>query len=114
MVAFVSSSPFGYTFASSHRLLRHTTDSVASDADSTLKTRYRHVQEHSMTDKPNAIPSPWINVHEAAEYLDVCVDTIYDACAEGGLKHVRLCRRTIRVKREWLEAWIEAQARIAK
>ena len=53
-----------------------------------------------MTEKPNPTTSPWINVHEAAEYLDVCVDTIYDACAAGGLKHVRLGRRTIRLKRE--------------
>jgi excisionase family DNA binding protein len=67
-----------------------------------------------MTEKPNPTTSPWINVHEAAEYLDVCVDTIYDACAAGGLKHVRLGRRTIRLKREWLEAWAEAKARIAK
>ena len=114
MVAFVSSSPFGYTFASSHRLLRHTTDSVASDADSTLKTRYRHVQEHSMTDKPNAIPSPWINVHEAAEYLDVCVDTIYDACAAGGLKHVRLgvARPCQNGSKRLVSFWIHRGARV--
>lgn len=114
MDALVSPSPLEHAPATSRRLHRHTTDSVPSRADSIVSTRYRHVQDHSMTDKPNAIPSPWINVPEAAEYLDVCVDTIYDACAAGGLKHVRLGRRTIRLKREWLEAWVEAQARIAK
>jgi excisionase family DNA binding protein len=42
------------------------------------------------------------------------VDIIYDACAAGGLKHTRLGHRTIRLRREWLDAWAEAHTRIAK
>lgn len=34
--------------------------------------------------------STWMTIREAAAYLGVGVDTIYDACAAGGLKHVKL------------------------
>lgn len=30
----------------------------------------------------------WTTPGQAAEYLDVSVDIIYDGCAAGGLKHV--------------------------
>ena len=49
---------------------------------------------------------------EAADYLCVGVDTIYDACAAGGLRHVKLGHRTLRVRREWVDAWAEEKARI--
>jgi excisionase family DNA binding protein len=39
------------------------------------------------------------------------VDLIYDACAAGGLKHVQLGYRTIRVRREWVDAWAESKAK---
>ncbi len=58
--------------------------------------------------------SEWITPRQAAEYLNVGVDIIYDGCAAGGLKHVRLGHRTIRLRREWLDAWAEAHARVAK
>jgi excisionase family DNA binding protein len=48
---------------------------------------------------------------QAAAYLGVGVDTIYDACAAGGLKHVKLGYRTIRVRREWIDRWAEDHAR---
>ena len=57
--------------------------------------------------------TPWITVPEAAEYLGVGVDTIYDACARRGLKHSKLGHSTIRLKREWVDAWAEAQVRQA-
>ena len=56
----------------------------------------------------------WITPREAAAYLGVCVESIYDACAAGGLKHSRLGRRTIRLRREWLDAWAEEHVRQAK
>lgn len=56
----------------------------------------------------------WITPREAAAYLGVGVETIYDACAAGGLKHSRLGRRTIRLRREWLDAWAEEHVRQAK
>jgi excisionase family DNA binding protein len=52
----------------------------------------------------SAKPSVWLTPREAAEYLGVGVDLIYDGCAAGGLKHTRLGHRTIRLRREWLDA----------
>ena len=53
----------------------------------------------------------WLTPREAAQYLRVGVDSIYDACAVGGLKHVKLGYRTIRVRREWIDTWADAKAR---
>jgi excisionase family DNA binding protein len=57
--------------------------------------------------------TPWMTVQEAADYLGVGVDTIYEACAKRGLKHAKLGHSTIRLKREWLDAWAEAHCRQA-
>jgi excisionase family DNA binding protein len=57
---------------------------------------------------------PWLTVAEAAGYLRVNPDFIYDACATGELQHVRLGgRRSIRVRREWLDAWMEGHRQVA-
>ena len=54
----------------------------------------------------------WLSPLEAAEFVSLHVDTIYDACATGGLKHSRLTRRgKIRIKVEWLDEWMESHAR---
>lgn len=53
---------------------------------------------------PTKQHSEWITPRQAAEYLNVGVDIIYDGCAADGLKHVRLGHRTIRQRREWLDA----------
>ena len=34
--------------------------------------------------------SSWMTPRQAADYLGVGIDTIYDASAAGGLKHVKL------------------------
>jgi excisionase family DNA binding protein len=52
----------------------------------------------------------WMTPHEAAAYLRVGVDTIYDACADGRLKHAKLGYRTIRLKRAWVDEWVETRA----
>jgi len=52
----------------------------------------------------------WLTPRQAADYLGVGVDTIYDACAAGGLKHVKLGHRTIRLRREWIDRWTEERA----
>lgn len=50
----------------------------------------------------------WLNVGDAADYACVCRDTIYTACGRRELRHVRIGgRRTIRLKREWLDEWFE-------
>ena len=55
--------------------------------------------------------SIWMTPRQAAAYLGVGVDTIYDACAAGGLKHVKLGYRTIRVRQDWIDRWAEDHAR---
>jgi excisionase family DNA binding protein len=63
-----------------------------------------HVLQHDRHE------SPWITAQEAAEYLSVGVDAIYEACASKGLKHVKLGRSTLRLKREWVDRWAESLA----
>ena len=56
----------------------------------------------------------WLNVSESAEYAGVSRDTIYTACERQGLHHVRISgRRSIRLKTEWIDAWLERHARRA-
>jgi len=55
--------------------------------------------------------SPWMSVKEAAAYLGVSVYTIYDACKLRGLKHAKLGHSTIRLRREWLNQWMETRTR---
>lgn len=53
----------------------------------------------------------WLNVTEGAEYAGVCKDLIYDACAAGQIRHIRVGgRRAIRMKRESIDAWFERHA----
>ena len=51
----------------------------------------------------------WLSPKEAAAYISGGVDAIYDACAERRLRSVKLGHSTIRIKREWLDAWMESR-----
>jgi len=62
------------------------------------------------TDNRTIPESTWMTPRQVAEYLGVGVDTIYDACAAGGLKHVKIGHRTIRLRREWIDRWAEERA----
>ena len=53
----------------------------------------------------------WMTIKEAAAYLGVGVDIIYDACSGGGLRHAKFGHRTIRLRREWIDRWAESRAR---
>jgi excisionase family DNA binding protein len=53
----------------------------------------------------------WLTVAEGAEYSGVSRDTIYTACERRELHHVRVGgRRAIRLKPEWIDAWLEQHA----
>src|SRR5688572_11844185 len=54
-------------------------------------------------------------VSEGAEYAGVSRDTIYTACERRELHHARIGgRRSIRLKPEWIDAWLERHARSAQ
>jgi excisionase family DNA binding protein len=56
-----------------------------------------------------------LTVAESAEYAGVSRDTIYTACERGELHHARIGgRRSIRVKAQWIDAWLERHARGAE
>jgi excisionase family DNA binding protein len=56
----------------------------------------------------------WLNVADAAEHAGVCRDTIYTAVERGELRHVRIGgRRSIRIKAQWLDEWLERHTRAA-
>lgn len=64
-----------------------------------------------VVERDTARESIWLTPRQAASYLGVGVDTIYDLCAAGGLKHVKVGYRTIRVRRDWIDRWAESRAR---
>jgi excisionase family DNA binding protein len=51
-------------------------------------------------------------VAEAAAHAGLSIDTIYTACERGELRHVRVGgRRTIRLRVEWVDRWLEQHTR---
>jgi excisionase family DNA binding protein len=57
----------------------------------------------------------WLTVAEGAEYSGVNRDTIHTACERRELRHARVHgRRGIRLKPEWIDAWLEQHARGAE
>jgi len=54
----------------------------------------------------------WFTVSEGAEYAGVSRHTIYTAGSRAELRHARIGgRRSIRLKTEWIDAWLEQHAR---
>jgi excisionase family DNA binding protein len=76
-----------------------------------LRRKWKGNAMKAMTEREVTREAIWMTPRQAADYLGVGVDTIYDACAAGGLKHVKLGYRTIRVRREWIDRWTEGRAR---
>lgn len=57
----------------------------------------------------------WLTVAEGAEYAGVSRDTIYTACERRELRHARIGgRRSIRIKPEWIDSWLERHTRVAQ
>jgi excisionase family DNA binding protein len=57
----------------------------------------------------------WLSVAEGAEYSGVSRDTIYTACERREIRHARVGgRRIIRLRPEWIDAWLEQHARGAE
>jgi len=56
--------------------------------------------------------SPWLSASQAAEYLQISIDSIYDACATRGLRHSKIGHRTLRFRQSWLDEWVEQQSRV--
>jgi len=53
----------------------------------------------------------WLTVAEGATHSGVSRDTIYTACERRELRHARIGgRRVIRLKVEWIDAWLEQHA----
>jgi excisionase family DNA binding protein len=58
-----------------------------------------------------SIASPWLTIAEAAVYCQCSTKTLFRACAAGRLRHATIGgKRSIRVRREWLDAFLDATA----
>jgi excisionase family DNA binding protein len=54
----------------------------------------------------------WLTVQQAAHHAAVSIDTIYTACERAELQHTKVGgRRAIRIKAEWIDAWLEKYTR---
>ncbi len=48
----------------------------------------------------------WMRVKEASQYAAVSRSTIYEACSSRALRFARVGGAGIRLKREWIDAWM--------
>jgi excisionase family DNA binding protein len=59
----------------------------------------------------NELVTTWLTVKEAAAYSKCATKTLYRAIQQGGLKAARVGgRRKIVLRREWIDAYLEASA----
>jgi len=60
--------------------------------------------------RPPAVDE-WMTVKDAAELIHVGLDAIYEACARQELRHVKIGHSSIRLRRDWLDAWLDSRTR---
>jgi excisionase family DNA binding protein len=59
-------------------------------------------------------PSPWLTVAEAAERARCGVKTVYREAQAGRLRAARIGgRRELRLRPEWVDAWLEQASAVA-
>lgn len=63
-------------------------------------------EEMSETSSKKRLPSLWLTVSEVSELLNLSRQKIYTMISSGELPSVRISRRTLRVSRVELDAWI--------
>jgi excisionase family DNA binding protein len=65
-----------------------------------------------MEDTVVNVASPWLNVTQAAQYIQQHPRAIYRAAGSGKLRSVRINGKgELRTRREWLDQWLEEFAR---
>jgi len=93
---------------------RHAGLRSAGQSASTLENGSTRLRD-AVARQEGCAMKPWLNVGEGAEYAGLSRDTIYTACERKELRHARVGgRRSIPLKPEWIDAWLERYARGAQ
>ena len=61
----------------------------------------------------DASSAAFVTANEAAEYLGVSRQEVYDACSLRGLRHVKLgagVKGRIRIRKAWLDEWMDTRS----
>lgn len=59
----------------------------------------------------SADPDPWLTTRQAGDEIHVHEATIRRECKAGRLRHAKVGgRKSIRIRRSWLAAWLEASS----
>jgi excisionase family DNA binding protein len=75
------------------------------------------LQDDELLDRTEGGPMSkqgYLSPREVAKLAGVSEDKILRAVREGEISHVRLGWRTIRLKPEWVQAWLDAHTQSAK
>lgn len=84
---------------------------VAAKQDISIQPRWSEQSSATGTQQQISAHDDWLTVLEAADYIKMTVRTVYNACMEGSLKHVRVSgRKHIRLRRAWVDGWLERHA----
>jgi excisionase family DNA binding protein len=83
-------------------------DGIDGDLDVAVPGSYRMAAATDGPDMRLMPASPWLTVRQAAAYIQTGPKVVYRAIAAGHLRAARIgARREIRVRREWVNAYVE-------